>query len=245
VHVETLEEALLPFREDELLEEVVCTVKSGKEAVVYCCRGGPKAPAELVAAKVYKPRAFRSFRNDAVYTEGRVVLNRRDARAIAKRTEHGQGVRNALWTNHEYDVLRRLHASGADVPRPFARSSGALLMEFIGSADEGAAPLLKSVELSHADAEAAYARILENIQIWLYAYVVHGDLSPYNVLYWADRPVAIDFPQAVDPRFNLNAYSLLQRDLDNIGRFFARFGIDNDSAALTEQFWAAFERPMR
>jgi len=245
VHVETLEEALEPFREDDLISEVVSVVKSGKEAVVYCCRGGPKADAELVAAKVYKLRAFRSFRNDAVYQEGRVILNKRDARAIAKRTGHGDEVRGAMWTQHEFGVLRQLHAAGADVPRPLARSSGALLMEFIGSADDGAAPSLKAADLSAEEAAAAYSRLMENIQLWLYAYVIHGDLSPYNVLYWADRPVVIDFPQAVDPRFNLNAYSLLQRDLDNIGRFFERFDIPNEASLLTEQLWSQFERPMR
>ncbi len=243
MHVETLEEALAPFREDELIDEVVSIVKSGKEAVVYCCRGGPKVDAELVAAKVYKPKSFRSFRNDALYREGRVILNKRDMRAVAKRTGHGREVSSSLWTNHEWEVLRQLYAVGADVPRPLAHSSGALLMEFIGSPEDGAAPSLKSADLSLAEAEAAYLRLLENIQLWLYAYIVHGDLSPYNVLYWLDQPVVIDFPQAVDPRFNMNAYSLLQRDLDNIGRFFERFGIPNESVSLTEQFWAAYERP--
>ena len=244
MHVETLEEALSPFREDELIDEVVSIVKSGKEAVVYCCRGGPKADAELVAAKVYKPRSFRSFRNDATYREGRVILNKRDARAVAKRTGHGREIYSAQWTNPEWEVLRQLYRAGADVPRPLAHSSGALLMEFIGSQDEGAAPSLKGADLSPAEAEAAYVRLLENVQLWLYSYVIHGDLSPYNVLYWADQPVVIDFPQAVDPRFNLNAYALLQRDLDNIGRYFERFGIPNEASLLTEQFWAAYERPM-
>ena len=243
MHVETLEEVLEPFRADNLVEDVVSVVKSGKEAVVYCCRGGPKADAELVAAKVYKPKSFRSFRNDALYREGRVVLNGHDARAMAKRTAHGREVSSALWTNHEWEVLRQLHRVGADVPRPLAHSSGALLMEFIGSPEDGAAPNLKGADLSQTEAEAAYVRLLENIQLWLYAYIIHGDLSPFNVLYWVDQPVVIDFPQAVDPRFNLNAYSLLQRDLDNIGRFFERFGIPNESVSLTERFWSAYERP--
>jgi RIO kinase 1 len=243
VHVETVEEALAPFIQDDLISEVNSVIKSGKEAVVYCCRAGPKVDAELVAAKIYKPRAYRSFRNDALYREGRVILNKRDARAAAKRTAYGHEVSSALWTNHEWEVLRQLHRAGADVPEPIAHSSGALLMEFIGSAADGAAPLLKQAELSRAEAEEAYVRLLENVQLWLACYVIHGDLSPYNVLYWADRPVAIDFPQAIDPRFNLNAYTLLQRDLENIGRFFERFGIANEASALTEQFWAVYERP--
>jgi RIO kinase 1 len=243
VHVETLDEALAPFVADGLISEVISIVKSGKEAVVYCCRAGDALDADLVAAKVYKPAQFRSFRNDAVYREGRVILNRRDARAVAKRTSHGQEVSSALWTNHEWGTLHQLHKVGADVPRPIAQSSGALLLEFIGSEDFGAAPLLKSADLSRAEAEDAYTRLQDNIQLWLAYYIVHGDLSPYNVLYWEDRPVVIDFPQAVDPRFNLNAFDLLVRDLDNIGRFFERFGIANRSYELAEQYWAAYERP--
>jgi RIO kinase 1 len=218
VHVETVEEALEPFFDDGLIDEVVSVIKSGKEAVVYCCRAGSK----LVAAKIYKPQQFRSFRNDALYREGRVILNKRDARAAAKRTAHGREVSSARWTDHEWETLRQLHRAGADVPRPIARTSGALLMEFVGSSDAGPAPLLKSAQLSTTEAEAAYSRVLRNVELMLHWYVIHGDLSPYNVLYWAGRPVVIDFPQAIDPRFNANAYALLQRDLDNIGRFFVR-----------------------
>src|SRR5205823_5849847 len=126
VHVETVDEALEPFIVEGLIEEILSTVKTGKEAVVYCCRAGAALNVELVAAKVYKPRSFRSFRNDAMYREGRVILNRRDARAYAKRTEHGRAVGSSLWTNHEWETLQLLYAAGADVPAPIAHSSGAL-----------------------------------------------------------------------------------------------------------------------
>ena len=86
-------------------------------------------------------------------------------------------------------------------------------------------------------AEAACQRLLENIQLWLAYDIVHADLSEYNVLVWRGRPVVIDFPQAVDPRFNRNAYSLLQRDLANLYRHFERLGVRRDPRALSAALW--------
>jgi RIO kinase 1 len=242
VHVETLDEALESFLIEGLISEVITIVKTGKEAVVYCCRAGAALDTGLVAAKVYKPRSFRSFRNDAVYREGRVILNKRDARAFAKRTRHGREVGSGLWTNHEWETLQLLHAAGADVPAPIAQSAGALLLEFIGDVD-GAAPALKGCDLSTAEAHTAYATILRNVELWLRNNIVHADLSAYNVLYWQGQAYAIDFPQAVDPRFNMNAYSLLLRDVENITRYFARYGVTRDPSEVVEQLWRAYERP--
>ena len=238
MHVETLDEALEPFVVEGLISEVITTIKSGKEAVVYCCRAGTAIDAELLAAKVYKPRSFRSFRNDAMYREGRVILNKRDARAFAKRTQHGREVGSGLWTNHEWETLRLLYRAGADVPAPIAQSAGALLLEFIGD-EEAAAPTLKACDLTPDEASAAYETILRNIELWLQNNVVHADLSAYNVLYWHGQATVIDFPQAVDPRFNGNAYSLLHRDLENIHRYFARYGVTLDASELTERYWRA------
>jgi RIO kinase 1 len=106
LHTDTLQDALEPFVADGLVEDVLYPIKGGKEATVYCCRAGRQLEAELVAAKVYKPKAFRSFRDDSVYREGRVILDRRARRAAAKRTDFGTQVQSALWTNHEWDVLK-------------------------------------------------------------------------------------------------------------------------------------------
>jgi len=57
------------------------------------------------------------------------------------------------------------------------------------------------------------------------------------VLFWRGRPVVIDFPQAVDPRFNRSAYQLLQRDLANLHRPFARLGVRRDTRALAAEMW--------
>jgi RIO kinase 1 len=242
LHTETLEDALDSFVADGLVDEVLYPIKSGKEATVYCCRGGSALTAELVAAKVFKPKAFRSFKDDSMYREGRVILDARARRAAARRTDFGKTVRSTLWTDHEWQILRTLHAAGADVPAPFARSEAAILMEFIGGSD-GAAPLLREVEMTTRQAEALMDRLLDNVQLWLAYNIVHGDLSAYNVLYQDGAPVVIDFPQACDPRVNLNAFSLLVRDIENLARFFERFGVRREPFDLADRYWAAWERP--
>jgi RIO kinase 1 len=242
-HTETLDDALEPFIADGLIEDILYPIKSGKEATVYCCRAGPALKADLVAAKVYKARAYRSFRDDAVYREGRVIVDARARRAAAKRTAFGQKVQSSVWTNHEWGVLRALHAAGADVPEPLAQASGGMLMEFVGDAD-GPAPVLKDVRLTTREAGTLFDRLLDNVQLWLAYDVVHGDLSAYNVLYRGEGDaLVIDFPQAIDPRFNLNAFRLLTRDIENLARFFERFGVHRDAFGLAERYWSVWERP--
>jgi len=109
VHFDAVSEAIEPLIDDKLIEDVLYPVKSGKEATLYCCSGGPRANADLVAVKIFKPQQFRSFRNDSVYQEGRVILDLRSARAAAKRTRHGRQVQGTLWTNSEFETLRVLY----------------------------------------------------------------------------------------------------------------------------------------
>jgi len=61
------------------------------------------------------------------------------------------------------------------------------------------------------------------------------------VLYWQKQVRIIDFPQAVDPRFNPNARALLTRDIDNICRYIARYGLQRDSHAIADRLWRRFK----
>jgi RIO kinase 1 len=103
--------------------------------------------------------------------------------------------------------------------------------------------VLKDVQLTSEEAAPLFERLLENVQLWLAYNIVHGDLSAYNVLYEAGTPVVIDFPQASDPRFNTNAFRLLVRDVENLVRYFERFGVHRDAFALADNYWSVWERP--
>jgi RIO kinase 1 len=232
---------LAQFLDDGLITEVIRAVKSGKEGTVYCCRAAPTLGVELVAAKVYRSRQQRSFRNDAVYQEGRVMGKHREARAVKNKTRVGRELQYSLWLGHEFETLKALHAVGADVPRPIARSDSAILLEYLGD-EELAAPMLTHVTLQPDEVRPLFDRLLQNIELWLAHDYIHGDLSPYNILYWKGRITIIDFPQAVDPRFNPNALSLLQRDLSNVCKYWERYGVTTNPSRMAEFLWSRFLR---
>jgi serine/threonine-protein kinase RIO1 len=50
----------------------------------------------------------------------------------------------------------------------------------------------------------------------------------------------IDFPQAIDARFNQNASGLLQRDIGNICRYFERYGIRADADRIAARMWNSY-----
>jgi RIO kinase 1 len=235
------EAALQSFLDEGLITHVSHLFKSGKEAQVYLCGAGARTGVEWLAAKVYKPARFRSFRNDAMYQEGRVILDARLNRAVRAKTAMGQTIQAMLWTDHEFQTLRLLHHAGADVPIPHAHNASAILLEYLGDEDTPASQL-KDVSLTADEAIAVRDRLLWNVELWLAACVVHGDLSPFNVLYKDGRVVVIDFPQSVDPRVNPHARSLLQRDLENLARFFTRHGAGFDPYIVTDDLWDRFER---
>jgi RIO kinase 1 len=238
--------ALTHFYERDLIADVIQVAKSGKEATVYCCTGGSAVDAPLLAAKVYRPRMFRSLRNDAVYREGRA---RRDERGRPLRrhrrqrdtdSEQGRAEQIAAWIGYEYETQRLLHAAGADVPRPLEQIGNATLMGYVGDAD-GPAPLLHHVELAPEEARPLFDRLLWNIECFLACDRIHGDLSAYNILYWEGHATIIDFAQAVDPRHGEGLFALFARDIDRTYRYFARYGVVADPAVLARDLWRRYQ----
>ena len=238
------------FIDQGRIEEVLGVIKSGKEATVYLCVAGALARGTageqllgtLIAAKVYRSRDVRSFRDDAVYRHGRTTGSNRADRGLRLKTRTGQELRFAEWVSAEYETLRLLHRAGADVPEAIGHGGQTVLMEYIADGDEPAAPLIHA-GLSHSDVRRVLDRLLRNIELMLANDRVHGDLSPYNVLYRSDgRLTIIDFPQAVDARVNANALELLGRDIDRVCAWAARSGVECDAAGVTRRLWGRFLR---
>jgi RIO kinase 1 len=238
----TLEHAALDyFYAEGWISQVLYLVKSGKEATVYCCEGQPSTGRGLVAAKLYRAREHRSFRNDAVYQAGRVILDAHARRAVKNKSRFGREAQQGMWINHEWETLEQLHAVGADVPEPLARTDGAILMGYRGD-ETASAPRLHEVDLARDEAAHHFQVLMRNVELWLANNVIHGDLSAYNVLYWEGAVTVIDFPQAVDPRFNPNAIGLLERDVTNLCNYFAKRGVTADAKAITRELWRRFLR---
>ncbi len=238
-------QAKLPPTLEQLIEEswiddVVSVVKSGKEATVYCCRADTTLGRDYVAVKVYKSRENRGFKNDSQYQEGRVILGGRLRRAVQKKTKFGREVQGALWRGYEYEYLQTLHAAGANVPEPLACAGEALIMEYIGDGSLPGKPL-HSVDLDSSAAQDACRLIMNNIALWLRCDIIHGDLSPFNVLHTSKGVTVIDFPQAADPRFNPHARDMLQRDIENMADYFDSYGIEIDSARYAQHLWSQWK----
>jgi RIO kinase 1 len=208
---------LAPLLADGVIDEIVARLKSGKEADVWLVRHG----AEIVAAKVYKARHARSFKNNAAYKEGRQVRNSRTQRAMDRGSRFGQAAAEDAWKAKESDALHRLHAAGVRVPRPVLFYEGVLLMEVVVDAHGHPAPRLVDAPVAREQAAGIYAELRKQAVGMLACDLVHGDLSPYNVLVGRDGPVVIDMPQVVDAAHNGQAESFFLRDLQNVHRFCA------------------------
>jgi len=244
--------SLMPFYDQHLITDVLHEAHSGKEATVYCCTAHPSTGVQYLAAKIYRPRMFRSLRNDAIYRFSRVQRdeqgqaehgNSRRGSAATRKTEKGRAAQVASWIEYEYQTQRLLFAHGADVPCPVAQIGNAVLMEYIGAAGEPA-PRLNDVMLEQEEVQPLFECILHNIELALVHGRIHGDLSAYNVLYWQGSVKVIDFAQAVDPYHNSDVFSLLARDVERICQYFAGYGASYDARALARQIWSGHMGPL-
>src|SRR5690606_1514814 len=169
---------LQPLIDDGVIDEVMRPLKSGKEAAVYVVRSG----GEVRCAKVYKDMAQRSFQQRVQYQEGRKVRGSREARAIGKASKYGRRQQEEAWKNTEVEALYQLREAGVRVPVPHGFHHGVRVMEMVTDADGFAAPRLGEYEPSPEQARSFHAALVREVVRMLCSGLIHGDLSPYNVL---------------------------------------------------------------
>ena len=198
-----------------LVTEVVRPIGAGKEADVFLARDGPR----WVAAKVYRLYRTSNRSRGAVKADGmgRLALE-------------------------EFDLLGYAWAHRAPVPEPIQREENAFTMEYLGTPDR-AAPQLRHVWLE--DPEPFALAVVAAIESLAGAGIVHPDLSPFNILVHDGRPWIIDLGKALHvdrlggaPQLRLlKARAALGHALGALERYFRRYGVDLDAAAvLTSMF---------
>jgi RIO kinase 1 len=228
---------LQPLVDDGMVDSVVRSLKSGKEASVYIVDCGGR----MLCAKVYKDAQQRGFHKLAQYQEGRKTRSSRDARAKGKRGRHGREVQEAEWKNAEVDALYRLVAAGVRVPAPHLVHEGVLLMELVQDAEGQPAPRLNDVHFTAEQAREWHGFMMLQITRMLCAGLIHGDLSEFNVLVDAGGPVIIDLPQAVNAAGNNNAFAMLARDVNNMRAAFGRVAPELLETQYALEIWSLYE----
>lgn len=210
---------------DGILSGVNGSVSAGKESLVFWGLG----PAgEDVALKIYLV-STSNFKRRQAYMEG-------DPRfASVKR-----GTRNMvyLWARKEFRNLTQCAEAGIPVPRPIHVANNVLAMEFIGtghapdSGTGGGARGRPAAQLLHWPVDYSdYRGALSMLRdMYAKANLVHGDYSEYNIFKVHGRGLVVfDLGSAVDRR-HPNARMFLQRDINNITRFFEKKGVSVDDA---------------
>lgn len=230
--------------EGEYREEIVGQLKSGKESEVSLIARIGTERTSFIAEKRFKSRLFRAFQGDSDYREDRYrgPGGARMLRGIKRKRTAGHQLLERGWMWHEWEQLRHLYDNGVTVPPPVDQvevterpsltsrveaAEGGYRMAFIGDPPV-AAPRLSSVRLTAAEAEHVWRTALEEVAAMLRADRIHGDLSAYNVLYWRERPILIDFSQTVSVITHSGARALLRRDLEALASYFQRQGIVAD-----------------
>jgi len=229
---------LQPLIDDGVIDEVIRSLKSGKEATVYLVRSG----AHMRCAKVYRDMTQRSFQKRARYQEGRKVRGSRQARAMSKRTRFGRKEQEAAWKNAEVDALYKLVAAGVRVPKPYGYFNDTLIMELVTDAAGDPAPRLGELDLSPGTAREYHRYLVQQVVRMLSIGLIHGDLSEFNVLIGHDGPVIIDLPQAVNAAGNNGALAMLERDVNNLRGTLGRFAPELLQTEFAREMWALFEQ---
>jgi RIO kinase 1 len=202
---------LYRFLTSGILHEVNGVVSAGKEARVYW---GKTKTGEERAVKIYLTSSAEFKKGMLMYIEGdyRFRNVKRDTRSLI-----------STWAQKEFRNLDAAEKAKIRVPKPIAVERNVVIMEFLGK-DGVSAPSLK--EQSPKDPQKTYKQVLTFMKrLYRKAELIHGDLSEYNLMIWRGKLVMFDMSQSV-PTTHPLASSLLNRDINNVNRFFKRQGVE-------------------
>ena len=210
-------------------------LKTGKEADVFLLeRADPHLPPDangasvVMAAKRYRDTDHRTFHRAAAYTEGRTTKRSRDERALKRKSTWGREVARSEWAVAEWNALKRLWALGVPVPYPVQIDGTEILMEWVTDVEGESAPRLAQTRPDAALLGTYFDQLVDALHQLTQAGVVHGDLSPYNILATGERLVIIDLPQLIDLVGNPLGFEFLHRDVANVCGWFVARGLEVD-----------------
>jgi len=189
-----------------VIDGLIGPLSMGKEATVFTAQAGEKT----VIVKIYRlstcdfNKMYGFIRTDPRFPK----LNRQRRKVVF------------AWAQREFRNLLKAREAGARVPTPITHLFNVLVMDLVGG--ESAAQKLKIALPTHP--EEFISDLIAQMRKLYKAGLVHGDLSPFNILNHDEKPVIIDMSQSTtldDP----NAKEYLARDIKNIAAFATKVGV--------------------
>ena len=205
--------SLYKLMKNGLIDTLDFPIARGKEAHVFhgTSENGP------IAVKIFHT-SNAVFKNLVQYIEG-------DPRFGGLKRRHRDLV--DIWVRKEFRNLSRLEKWGLAVPTPLGVHRNVLVMEYLGTST-APSPRLRDVEVPNA--QAVYDELLEFLAVtWQKANMVHGDFSPYNIMWHGDRPVVIDVGQAV-VQSHPKSQEFLVRDVTRLVEWAKKSGLNIELA---------------
>ena len=181
-------------------------ISGGKEAIVFRARKDDG----FVAVKVFKYETT-SFRKMQDYIVG-------DPRF---RLKHSLRENVKLWARKEFSNLKACYSAGVSVPKPLFWKDNVVVMEFLG---EKGIPYALLEEVVLENPKKVFKELVEQVRMMYGIGLIHADLSSFNVVMKGQKPILIDFGQAV-LKEHPNALRFLEKDCNNIASFFSRAGV--------------------
>lgn len=202
--------ALYKLMKTGIIDTLDFPVARGKEAHVF---HGTSLDGQTVAVKIFHT-SNAVFKNLIQYIEG-------DPRFTGLRRKHRDLVE--VWVRKEFRNLNRLSRWGLNVPKALGVHKNVLVMEYIGT-PEGPSPKLREVSVD--EAHAVVEDLLHFLAVsWQRARLVHGDFSPYNILWHDGRACVIDVGQGVVDS-HPKAEEFLVRDVTRLVEWANKNGVE-------------------
>jgi RIO kinase 1 len=209
----------------DIVKSVDYPIEKGKEANVFRATTSDG----FAAVKIYRIETSNFIHmTDYLLGDPRFAKVKSDKKSIVK-----------AWVAKEYRNLLICHEAGVRVPEPLAYKNNVLVMELIG---EKGMPDSTLQRMGSDAPEAHCDELLEMIEkLWRRGFV-HGDLSEFNILMHGHSPsvpYVIDVGQGV-LEGHPKAREFLKRDVENILRYFSKYGVKREG--VLERIMAAAEK---
>ncbi len=184
---------------DGYISNLLGPIGTGKESYVFYSRDFHD---KLVAVKIHRHN-IDAFKSIPSY----IRLRGRKSGGFLKQIND--------WTRFEYNFLSKAHNLGINTPEPIRCYENIIVMQFIGTEGNIARQAIKDNDF---DLDKWYKSITKIIIELAKNGMIHGDLSPYNILNYEGEPFIIDFSQAL--KLSSSTINFLVRDITNINNWF-------------------------